>query len=144
MFKSLLLFALVFSCSSFAKAPTTAPEIFQKKCAMCHSIHGAETYEEQKAMVAPYLTLALRSVTIGVDAIEEPSNKKELRALTIDFLKDYMMNPHQDKAFCEEIIFKNYNTMPSLKGFITQEQLDIVIPYVYDNFAPKQQEEREE
>ena len=140
MFKSLLIFTLIFCSYIYAKPAKTAPQIFQKKCAMCHKIHGPQTYEEQKAMVAPHLTLALRSVTIGVDAIEEPKDKKELRALTIEFLKDYMMNPHQDKAFCEEIIFKNYNTMPSLKGFITQEQLDIVIPYVYDNFAPKQEE----
>ena len=26
--------------------------------------------------------------------------------------------------------------MPSLKGFITEDELDVVLPWVYDNFKP--------
>jgi cytochrome c len=120
-----------------AKEHKTALDIYAKKCAMCHNTDGPETYEEKKAMVAPPMLLAMKSVTIGVDAIEEPKNKKQLRLLVIDFLKDYVMEPHRDKSFCEDIMFKRFGVMPSLKGFISKEQLDIVIPYVYDTFAPK-------
>lgn len=122
----------------WAKPPVTPEEIYQKKCAMCHNTYGPESYDELKAMVAPPITTAMKSVTIGTDAIEEPQTKEALRELTIAFIKDYMFYPSKEKAFCEEIVFKNFNTMPSLKGFITQEQLDKVIPYVYDTFAPKQ------
>lgn len=141
MKKVLILLCFIFLGFSFAQKPMNAPQIFQKKCAMCHNIHGPQTDEEKKAMVAPPITIAMKSVTIGTDAIEEPKTKEALRELTITFVKDYVMEPHEDKAYCEDTVFKRFNTMPSLKGFITQEQLDLVIPYVYDQFAPKYEEE---
>ena len=136
----LLLIFLLPILSLFAKPPQTPQEIYQKKCAMCHNEYGAQTYEELKAMVAPPIRLAMKSVIIGTDAIEEPESKARLRELTIAFLKDYIFYPSRDKAYCEEVIFKNFNSMPSLKGFITKEQLDKVLPYVYDTFAPKQED----
>ena len=141
MSKVIPLLICLLSLNLYAKKPVTGQEIFSKKCEMCHDIYGPQTFQEQKDMVAPTITLAMKSVTIGTDAIEEPKTKAELKKLTIEFLKDYILHPHKDKAYCEETVFKRFNTMPSLKGFITQEQLDIVLPYVYDNFAPKDRDE---
>lgn len=137
MSKFILIFSVFFISNLFA-TQTTASQIFEKKCAMCHNLYGPGTYEEKNAMVAPPITLAMKSVTVGVDAIEEPNTQEELKTLTIAFLKDYILNPHEDKAFCEESVFKRFNTMPSLKGFITNEELDKVLPYVYEQFSPKQ------
>lgn len=130
------LLALSYYSSVYAK-DVPASQIYAKKCAMCHKTNGPETYEEKKAMVAPPITLSMKSVTIGVDAVEEPKTKEQLRTLVIAFLKDYMWEPHRDKSFCEDIIFTRFNLMPSMKGFVTPKELDKVLPYVYDEFAPK-------
>lgn len=140
MILKFMIFIALFTINLYAQKPFSAQQLFEKKCAMCHNINGPQTYEEKKAMVAPPITLAMKSVTIGIDALEEPKTKEELRQQTLAFLSDYIMRPHQDKAFCEETIFKRFQTMPSLKGFIKEQELKIVLEYVYDNFAPKQHE----
>ena len=104
---------------------------------MCHALEGPNSVEEKKAMAAPYMPLAMKSVTIGIDAIEEPANNKELRKLVIEHIEDYIFNPTPDKSYCEEIIFKKYNYMPSLERFVTPEQAKIVAPWIFDNFAPQ-------
>jgi len=88
-------------------------------------------------MVAPPIFIAMRCVVVGVDAIEDPSSQKELRSLSIEFLKDYLKEPTRDKGYCEDMSYKKFGSMPSLKGFISDKQLDIVAPWVFDNYSPK-------
>ncbi len=132
----LILILSFFFLFTFAADSSPAKKIYQKKCAMCHNIEAPESIAQRDAMVAPYLRLALRSVYIGVDALEEPKTKAEHKKLTLEFLKDYMINPHRDKSYCEDIIFEKYQTMPSMKGFISEQQLESVLSYIYDNFSP--------
>ncbi|RXJ58177.1 hypothetical protein [Candidatus Marinarcus aquaticus] len=112
-------------------------KIYTKKCLMCHAVNAPENEREQALMAAPYITLAMKSVSYGVDAIEEPKNNKELRKLVIEHIEDYIFNPSQDKSYCEQIIFDQFRNMPSLKGFISQKEAQLVAPWIYDNFAPE-------
>jgi len=136
MFKVFLLL-LLFVSSSFTKELTDPAMIYTKKCKMCHWLNPPENMAQKAEMSAPYITLAMRSVTIGIDAVEEPKDKKELRKLTIEHIEDYIFNPSADKSFCENIIFKNYRYMPSLTRFISKKEASIVAPWIFDNFAPK-------
>ena len=129
-----LLFVLINLNAKTLKDPAT---IFAKKCAMCHTIYGPESMAEKKAMVAPYMMLAMRSVVIGVDAIEEPKNMQELKQEVVKFLNTYLMNPVRDESFCEDIIFQRFGVMPSMKGFITPEELQQLTPWIFDQFSPK-------
>lgn len=130
LFSSLLVFGL-------SANTLTQPEIiFQKKCQMCHALAAPENDQEQKTMVAPFMSLAMRSVTIGIDALEEPKDNKELRKLTIEHIEDYIFNPSPEKSFCEDIIFEKFRYMPSLERFISIKEAKIVAPWVYDTFAP--------
>ena len=133
MFKTLTL--LSFSLS--ALLAQDGYEIFQKKCVMCHSMYKPNNMEENKKIVAPPIPVAMRSVVIGVDAIEEPKDATELKQMSIEFLKDYIKNPSPEKGYCEDKSYKRFGTMPSVKGFISNEQIDIVVPWVYDNYSPK-------
>jgi len=64
-------------------------------------------------------------------------NNTELRALSIEFLKDYINEPTRAKGYCEDMSYNKFGKMPSLKGFIKKSELDIVVPWVIDNFSPK-------
>lgn len=128
---------LLFVCGSLWAENLTQPEvIFQKKCQMCHSLNAPNNDAEKKAMVAPYMSLAMKSVTIGIDAMEEPKNNEELRHLTIEHIEDYIFKPTVEKSFCEDIIFEQFRYMPSLERFISIKEAKIVAPWVYDTFAP--------
>jgi hypothetical protein len=127
---------LLFACSAWAENLTQPEVIFQKKCQMCHSLTAPENDVQKKAMVAPYMSLAMKSVTIGIDAMEEPKNNEELRRLTIEHIEDYIFKPTAEKSFCEDIIFEQFRYMPSLERFISIKEAKIVAPWVYDTFAP--------
>ena len=129
---------IAFGTSSIQAKELKSPEkIFAKKCAMCHMSSKPKNKLEKSMMVAPPISVATRSVTIGVDAIEGPMSDKELREESIEFLKDYLLEPTRDKGYCEDMSYKKFGSMPSLKGFIKKEELDIVVPWVIDKFAPK-------
>jgi cytochrome c len=132
--KTKLFLSILFTSSLFAQDPFI---IYQKKCAMCHIMVKPHDMEENKKIVAPPMPVAMRSVVIGTDAIEMPESEAELRKLSIAFLIDYVQKPSQDKGYCEDKSYRRFGAMPSLKGFITKKQIDIVIPWIYDNFKPK-------
>ena len=129
---------IAFTTSSIqAKELRTPAKIFEKKCAMCHTNAKPKNKLEKSLMVSPPINVAVRSVVIGIDAVEGPMSDKELREESIEFLKDYLLEPTRDKGYCEDISYKKFGSMPSLKGFIKKEELDIVVPWVIDKFAPK-------
>ena len=35
------------------------------------------------------------------------------------------------------MVVKRFGRMPSLKGFLSEEELDVVVPWVYDSFKPQ-------
>lgn len=136
MHRIILLLPILF-LSLFSKEFNNPSLIFVKKCQMCHAQRGPENDMEKRMTAAPNIVLAMNSVTVGVDAIEEPKNKQHLRELVIAHVEDYIFNPGQDKSYCEQIIFNKFKTMPSLKGFISEKEAKLVAPWIYDNFAPQ-------
>ena len=104
---------------------------------MCHITSKPKTKAEKKKLVAPTILLSMESVTAGINVLEESKTNRELKKRTIEFLRDYIYNPIQDKSYCEDMAFDKYAIMPSLKGFITPKELDLLLPWLYDNFAPQ-------
>jgi len=140
--KRLFLFIFLLISPLIANSePRSAEVIYDKKCGMCHLKEAPDSIEQARAMVAPYMFIPMRSIYIGIDAIEEPQTKEEHKRLSIEFMKDYMLEPHRDKSFCEDIIFEKFQTMPSMKGFISEQELDTVLEYVYETFAPHKEYE---
>ncbi len=125
------------STITLAKEPRTPDQIFAKKCAMCHTIGKPESNMERMRMVAPPIDVAMSGVVITIDAVEGPFKDDELRKESIAFLKDYFYNPTADKTNCEEQVVKRFGRMPSLKGFLSPEELNVVVPWVYDTFKPE-------
>lgn len=132
----LLLILSVFALSLVAKEYKDPSLIFAKKCQMCHALRGPQNDMEKRLTAAPNMPLAMKSVSVGIDAIEEPKDKATLRKLVIAHIEEYIFNPGQDKSYCEQIIFDKFKTMPTLKGFISQNEAKLVAPWIYDNFAP--------
>jgi hypothetical protein len=119
-----------------AKEIRSASKLYEKKCAMCHKVGKPQNEMEKKAMVAPPIDVAMRSFVITIDAVDGPFKDDELREETIIYLKDYLYEPTKEKTNCEDEVVKKFGRMPSLKGFVSPEELDKVVAWVYDTFKP--------
>lgn len=119
-----------------AKEPRSPEVIFQKKCAMCHVVGKPKNKLDKKKMVGPPIDVAMKGLVITIDAVDGPFKDDELRTESMVFLKDYLYYPTADKTNCEDQVVKKFGRMPSLKGFISNEELDVVVPWVYDTYAP--------
>ena len=119
-----------------AKELRSAEKIYEKKCAMCHTVGKPKNKVEKKKMVAPPIDVAMKGVVITIDAVDGPFKDDELREESIAFLKDYFYEPTEDKTNCEDMVVKKFGRMPSLKGFVSPEELEKVVPWVYDTFKP--------
>ncbi len=137
--KSLVIGSIIALAASslLAKEPRAPQELFVKKCAMCHLMERPETKEARKLMAAPAIKTVMAGSIITLDALEGPMSDEKLRETSIEFIKDYLFNPSKDKANCEDFVVRKYGVMPSMKGFVTKEEMDILIPWVYDNFKPE-------
>ena len=128
---------LAISAQVIAASELRSPEqLFAKKCAMCHNIDRPQNKIQRKLMVAPPIKMAMKGVVVTIDAMDGPFSPKDLRDESITFIKDYLYNPTRDKTNCEDHVVNRFGVMPSLKGFIKTEELDLLVPWVYDNFKP--------
>lgn len=119
-----------------AKEVRSASVLFEQKCQMCHSSSIPKTQQEQKKMVSPSMAFVMKNTVWGIESEEDGISDTKLKEITINFMKDYIYYPDRKKTNCEDISFDKFGVMPSLKGFITEEELDIVLPWVYDRFKP--------
>ena len=108
-------------------AGESGAELFKEKCAVCH-MQTKPTPEQKKNMVAP----PVMGVMFHIKEKYGDDKKK-----AIEFIKDYVMNPSEDKALCLPRSIKRFGLMPSQKGSVTQEELEKIAEYMYDNFPPK-------
>lgn len=133
---SMLLTTSLFGVTQQKEHTSDPKEIFIKKCIGCHITHKPTTLAEKKALAGPPILKPLKSVTITIDALDGPYEDDELRKEVIAFIKDYLINPTPSKTNCEPEAVEAYGYMPSLKGYITQKQLDILVPWLYDTYKP--------
>jgi len=121
-----ILLELASKKSSKTKTATNpeAKNLFQAKCASCHAI--AKPTDMSK-LVAPVIMGVMRHVKMSYSD----------RDKAITFMKDYILNPTQEKAICMPQKIRRFGLMPSQKGVVTEAELDIMLPWIYDNFPPK-------
>ena len=112
-------------------------KIFENKCNSCH----------EKSMPIPLLmknfleennkTLNLKAPTgneISFRLKQQIGHRDDVEfhlMQTTDFVKDYLYNPNKAKTICLEGIIRHFDTMPSMKGKITEEEIEEVTHFLY-------------
>jgi hypothetical protein len=56
----------------------------------------------------------------------------------VEFIKDYVIDPDKSKSVCLEEVISNFETMPSLRGKISEEELEMVSEWIYDYLPPEE------
>ena len=60
------------------------------------------------------------------------------RGVVIAFIKDYIINPNEDKSMCYDNAVSNFGLMPSFKNKITNKENEAVAVWIYDYFEDKE------
>lgn len=120
---SIVLATAILAKSNVTKEPQ-AEELFNTKCASCH-VTTKPT--DMSKLIAPAIMGVMRHVKMNYTDKDK----------AIAFMKDYVLNPTPKKAICKPQKIKRFGLMPSQKGVVTETELDIILPWIYDNFPPK-------
>ena len=107
-----------------ASNSSDAKTLFANKCASCHTTSRPT---DMSKLVAPPVMGVMRHVKMTYP------NKKD----AVAFIKDYVVNPTKEKAVCMPMKIKKFGLMPSQKGNVTQEELEVIAGWMFDNFPPK-------
>lgn len=110
---------------------TTEGEVlFKAKCTACHVITKPD---DMSALIAPPIMAVMMHVKNGIKGKDET----EKRANSIAFIVDYVLNPSAEKSLLEPNAIERFKLMPSQKEIVTEEELNIIANYLYDNYPPK-------
>jgi len=99
-------------------------KIFDEKCMMCH-VKGMP--QDMSNLVAPPVNGVMRHVKMDYQS----------RGAAVAFISDYVINPTKQKAVCKSQKIQRFGLMPSQKGNITKEELQIVANWLFDNYPAK-------
>jgi cytochrome c len=120
--KKIILLSICFLVSSNLSA--SPKKLFEQKCTSCHSLTKPK---DMSNVVAPAIMGVMRHVKMYY------SDKTQ----AVAFMKDYILNPSKEKSLCQPQKLERFGVMPSLKGVVSTQELDIILPWVYDNYPPK-------
>lgn len=65
--------------------------------------------------------------------IGDPKGDEEIHRMEVEaFISDYLLNPDKEKTVCMKEVIKHFDTMPSMKGKITEDAIAAVSEFIYD------------
>ncbi len=114
-------------------------KVYKEKCASCHSgyipmsklaknfIDSNNTLLKLKAPTLNQISYRLKH-HIGDMGGDEEMHRMEVEA----FVADYLDDPRSQKSICRSEIMKYFDTMPSMKGKLTEDEIDAVSNFIYD------------
>ena len=114
-------------------------DLFESKCVSCHTLFIPMSTLKENFLDHNNTLLKLKAPTlnqlsyrlkqrIGDRHGDEDIHRMEVTA----FMADYVTHPDKDKSVCLEDVMRHFDTMPSLKGKVTEDELEEIGIYLYD------------
>jgi len=121
-----------------AEQKVDGEKVFDKACASCHikMITEEETKKVFKTLKAPPMVEVSGQLKNNIKIVEDIDDEIH-RAVVIAFIKDYVMYPHLDKSMCHAMALERFDLMPSMKGKLSEDELNAVAAWVYDFYVGK-------
>ena len=121
-----------------AESSVDGEKVFERECSACHvkMISKAETKKLFKSLKAPPMIEVSRQLKRNIKIVEDIDDEIH-RAVTIAFIKDYIIYPDLDKSMCEAMALEKFDLMPSMKGKLNEEEINAVAAWVYDYYQGK-------
>ena len=114
-------------------------EVFKAKCASCHSEFFSIEKLTENFMESGNKLLNLKAPTLNQlsfrlkQQIGDPKGDEDMHRMEVGaFIADYLIKPDKQKSVCMDDVIKYFDTMPSMKGQIDEEEIEVVSEYIYD------------
>jgi len=121
----------------------TGEEVYQEICSKCHVAYIPADKLEKNFNEYNNTLLNLKAPPVSQIAeamkkkLGDPNASEKMRRLEVSaFIADYILYPDKNKSILSPEISKHFETMPSLKGKISPEDIEIISNFAYD-FDPK-------
>ncbi len=113
--------------------------LFEKHCSSCHELFIPMSKLKENFIERNNTLLHLKAPTLNQlsyrlkQRIGDPKGDEEMHRMEVSaFMSDYVLHPDKQKSVCMEDVIRHFDTMPSLKGKITEDELDEIGTYLYD------------
>jgi len=129
LFLLLLIIGIFSGCEdSKPKKSLNGSALLVQKCAKCHNLDmPPKSYDDE---IAP----SMMAVTFHLKDFIKSFNPSEHKDKVVSFIKDYVIAPSREKSFCDKDSLDSYGVMPSQKGNVTKDELDVIGRYMYINY----------
>jgi hypothetical protein len=113
--------------------------LFEKQCMSCHTPFISMSKLKKNFLDHNNTLLNLKAPTLNQlsyrlkQRIGDPKGDNDLHRMEVTaFMSDYVYTPDKDKSVCLEDVLQHFKTMPSLKGKVTEDELEEIGTYLYD------------
>lgn len=112
-------------------------KIFEAKCNKCHVKYMDIPLLLKNFIEEENKLLNLKAPTanqISFRLKQQIGNKNDIEfhlIETADFVKEYLHNPDKTKSICLKGVVRHFETMPSMKGKISEEEIEDVAFFLY-------------
>ena len=110
--------------ASAPKEESKGKALFEQKCVACHTLSRPT---DMSKVTAPALNGVMRHLKMTYNE----------KSKAVAFIKDYVINPSESKAICMPQKIKRFGLMPSQKGAVTPEELEVIATWMFDNYPEK-------
>ena len=114
-------------------------KVFKAKCASCHSEFFSMEKLTENFMQRDNKLLNLKAPTLNQlsfrlkQQIGDPKGDEDMHRMEVGaFIADYLINPDKQKSVCMDDVIKHFDTMPSMKDKIDDDEIEAVNEYIYD------------
>ena len=121
-------------------------EIYKQKCAECHAYYVPVDILMENFMKLQNKKLQLKGPTINQlnfrlkQMIGEADGDREFHKMeVVEYVKDYVYKPDKQKSVCIPEVLDSFETMESMQGKISEEDLEAVAEWIYEYTPPKDQ-----
>ena len=113
--------------------------LFEKHCASCHVPFIPMLKLKENFLDYNNTLLKLKAPTLNQlsyrlkQRIGDPKGDIDMHRMEVTaFMSDYVIFPDKDKSVCLADVLQHFQTMPSLKGEVTEDELEEIGSYLYD------------
>ena len=114
-------------------------DLFIKHCVSCHAPFIPMLKLKENFLDHNNSLLKLKAPTLNQlsyrlkQRIGDPKGDIDIHRMEVTaFMSDYVIHPNKDKSVCLEDVLSHFETMPSQKGKVTEDELEEIGTYLYD------------
>ncbi|MBD3823791.1 MAG: c-type cytochrome [Epsilonproteobacteria bacterium] len=119
--------------------------LFDAQCNACHVKYVPvnelmENFMKGKNEKLKLLAPTLNQLNFRIkQMVGDPKGDAEMHRIeVVEFIKDYVIHPDKAKSVCLAEVIDNFETMPSMKGQISESELEAVAEFIYDYTQPEE------